>query len=148
MDDILNYEKRGQLYKFLIDDFSLVAVEEKYDSNAFGNFFITLSAKEFLLRYINDRSHLTIEIASHTEPSKWYDLSFIQDFIYNPDKINSEDRSKNNNTRIEELNSFLKKDFDLISDLFNNDNYIDTRQKIDKLLKEQFYKKFPGKINE
>jgi hypothetical protein len=142
MKDILNYGNRDQLYKFLMSDFGLVKVDENYDAQAFGNFFITLSSKEFMLRYINDRSYLAIEIASHLEPSKWYDLSFIKNFIYHPENINSDDRSIDNTTRIEELDSFLRKDFDLISDLFNNDNYMDTRQKIDELLKEQFNKKF------
>ncbi len=144
MKDILNYGSRDQLYKFLIGDFGLVKVDENYDAQAFGNFFVMLSATEFMLKYINDRSYLTIEIASHSEPSKWYDLSFIKNFIYHPDDINSNDRSIDNTTRIEELNSFLRKDFDLISDLFNADNYMNTRQKIDKLLKEQFNKYFPG----
>jgi hypothetical protein len=146
MEDILKYENRDQLYKFLIDGFGLVKVGEKHDPKAFGNFFITLSAKEFLLRYVNDRSYLTIEIASHSEPSKWHDLSFVKNFIYHPDNINSDDRSIDNNTRIEELNSFLRKDFDLISDLFNNDNYTDTRQKLDELLRQQFNQRFPGMI--
>lgn len=148
MEDILNYGNRGQLYKFLMDDFGLVKVDEKYDAQAFGNFFITLSAKEFLLRYINDRSYLTIEIASHSDPTKWYNLSVLKNFIYHPENLNSDDRSVDNNTRIEELNSFLRNDFGLISDLFNDDNYTHTRQKINKLLKEQFYKNFPGMINE
>jgi hypothetical protein len=148
MEDILNYENRDQLYKFLIDDFGLIKIEEKYDAKVFGNFFITLSAKEFSLRYINNRSYLTIEIASLSDPSKWYDLLFIRNFIYHPDNINSDDRSIDNNTRIEELNSFLRKDFDLISDLFNDDNYADTQQKINESLKEQFKKRFPGMLNE
>jgi hypothetical protein len=148
MEDILNYGNRDQLYKYLMRDFGFVKVEEHYDARAFGNFYITLSSKEFMLRYVNDRSYLTIEIAGHLEPSKWYYLSFIKNFIYCPESINSDDQSIDNITRIEELDRFLRTDFGLISDLFSNDNYVDTRQKIDKLLKEQFKKKFPGMINE
>ena len=143
MEDVLNYENRDSLYKFLIDDFGFMKVEEKYDSKAFGNFLIILSAKEFLLQYVNDRLYLTIEIASHAEPTKWLALSFVRDFIYNPDTINSGDKLANS-ARISELNAFIKKDFDLIADLFDRDNYEDTRQKIDKLLKEKFERKFPG----
>jgi hypothetical protein len=108
MEDLLKYENRDQLYKFLIDDFGVVKVDEKYDAQKFGNFFITLSTKDFFLRYTNDRSYLSIEIASHSEPSKWYDLSFIRDYIYHPENINSDDRSIDNNIRIEELNGFLR----------------------------------------
>ena len=146
MKDLLKYENRDQLYKFLIDDFGVIKVDEKYDPKAFGNFFVTLSAKEFLLRYLIDRSYLTIEIASHSEPAKWLDLSFIKNIIYDPENINSNDRSVNNNTRIEELNSFLRKDFDLISGLFNSENYTNTRKNIDELLRRQFNQKFPGML--
>jgi hypothetical protein len=148
MEDVLNYGKRDQLYKFLMSDFGFVKADEKYYPQAFGNFIITLSSKEFMVRYINDRSYLTIEIAGHLEPSKWYDLSFLKNLIYHPENINSDDRSIDNTARMEELDSFLRKDFELISDLFNKDNYVDTCEKIDKLLKEQFSKRFPGMKNE
>ena len=85
---------------------------------------------------------MTINIASCSEPSKWYDLSFVRDFIYDPKNINSNDHL-DNITRIEELNNFLKNNFDLISDLFDKDNYSNTRQKIDELLKLQFDRRFP-----
>ena len=147
MEDVLNYKKRDQLYGFLIDDFGLVKIEEKHFSQSFGNWLVTPSAKEFLLRYINDRSYLSIEIASHSDISDWYDLSFVRDFIYDPDNINSGDQS-DNATRIIALNEFLKKDFDLISDLFNIDNYKNTRQKINELLKIQFKGKFPGMLQD
>ena len=145
MGDILEFENRDQLYASLIDDLGLVKVEEKYDSKYFGNFFITLSSKEFLLRYINDRSILDIEISGNSEPPYWYPLSFIKNFIYSRDNIKGDDTGLDNATRIKELNDFLRKDFDLISDLFNVDNYKDTRQKLDELLKEQFDRWFKQK---
>ena len=144
MEDFLKYENRDHLYQALINDFDFIKVEEKYYPQSFGNFLVTLSSKEFLLRYVNDRSQLSIEIASYSEPSRWYDLSCVRNFIYHPDSINPDDSSKDNATRIEELNRFLIKDFDLISDLFNSANYTNTRQKIDKLLREQFNQRFPG----
>jgi hypothetical protein len=134
-----------ELYQFLINDFGFVKFEEQYDPNAFGNFFITLSSKEFLVRYVNDRSFMTIKIASYSELSRWYDLSFVRDFIYNPGNINSNEHL-DNTTRIEELNNFLKTNFDLISDLFGKDNYSNTCQKIDELLRRQFNQRFPGMI--
>lgn len=144
MEDILKYENRDQLYRVLLNQLDLIKLEEKYYPESFGNFFITLSARDFLLRYVNDRSQLSIEIASLAEPSKWYDLSFVKNLIYHPDDINPDDSSKDNATRIDELNRFLIKDFDLISDLFNSANYTFTRQKIDELLKQQFNQRFPG----
>jgi hypothetical protein len=142
MEEVLKFENREQLYSFLIDDFGLIKVKEKYDPEAFGNFFIILSANDFLLKYINDRSFLTIEIASQVEPSQWYSLSFIRDYIYNPENMNADDGESDNATRVKDLNDFLRKDFGLISDLFNKDNYKDTQQKLNKLLKQQFDRRF------
>jgi hypothetical protein len=146
MEDILRYENRGQLYEVLINKFGLNIVEEKYTPQSFGNFFITLSAREFLLRYLNDRSYLSIQIAGRSDPSKWYDLSFVRDYIYDPENINKDESAKDNATRIKELNEFLLKSFDLVSDLFNAENYAGTRRKIDELLKRQFNRRFPGMI--
>ena len=145
-EDILKYGNRDDLYKFLIEDFGFVKLEERYDSKAFGNFLVILSANEFLLRYIRNRSDLTIEIASHSDPSKWADLSFVKNFIYYPENLNTDESSKGISRRIDELNSFLRKDFDLIGDLFNKENYKNTQEKIDELLRQQFDQRFPGSI--
>ena len=107
IEDILKYENRDQLYKYLIDDFGLFKIEEKYDSEYFGNFYITLSAEEFLLCYVNDRSFMDILISSKVEPSKWFALSFVKDLIDN-NMINADEKEMDNYTRIEELNKFLK----------------------------------------
>jgi hypothetical protein len=146
MKDILNYENREELFKFLIDDFGLIKLEERYDPKNFGNFLIELSAKDFVLIYINDRSFLTIDIASKLDPDSSYALSFVKDFIYNPDNINSDDKIIDNQKRIEELNNFLKKDFDKICNLFNSTNYYNTKKQIDALLMQQFKRRNPGVI--
>lgn len=146
MEDILKFENRERLYKFLIDDFGFIKMKEKYDAESFGNFYIILSAKDFLLSYVNDRDFLDIDIASKLEPSNGYALSFVRDLIYNPDKMNANGRVLDNATRIKELNNFLRKDFDRISELFSKRNYPSTKQKIDELLKQQFKRRFPGMI--
>jgi len=146
MEEIFPYEDREQLYKFLIEDFGFTKLEESYSPEAFGNYYIILYSNVFLLRYIKDRSFLTIEIASHLDPSNWYDLSFIKNFIYNPDNINPDNQSIFTKNRIEDLNNFLKKDFELISDLFDRENFKDTKKKIDELLRKQFNQRFPGAI--
>lgn len=147
MEDILKYENRERLYKFLVEDFGLVKIEERYDPNSFGNFLIALEADNFVLTYVNDRSFLTITITSKSEPERDFDLSFVRDFLYAPDKINADEQETNNTERIESLNSFLKKDFSKISELFNASNYPNTKRQIDDLLKQQFKKRYPGMID-
>ena len=143
-EDILKYENRDDLYKFLIEDFGFVKRDENYSATSFGNFYIELSSDNLLLRYVNDRPFLTIEIKPLFEPSKWYDLSFIENFIYHPEDINPDKQEISNAKRIEGLNRFLKRDFGLISNLYNKENYRNTQEKIGELLKIRFDKRFPG----
>jgi len=145
MEDILKYENRHQLYSFLIEDFGLTKIDDHYDPKAFGNFCVTLAAKDFLLSYINDRSFLTIDIASKLEPKQGFSLSFVRDYLYNPENINSNEKA-DNTTRINQLNDFLKKDFFQISQLFNSQNYYSTKKQINKLLMKQFIKRNPGQV--
>ena len=139
---MLKYENRYQLYKFLIDDFGFIKVDEKYEPEHFGNFYILLSGKEFLIQYINDRSFLTIEIASKTEPSNWYALSFIKDFLYNPDNINDNEQDLDKVKRVKNLNNFLRNDFHRVAELLNERNFPRTKQQLDERLKQQFTRRF------
>jgi hypothetical protein len=128
----------NHLCQFLIDDFGMVKINESQDSKNFGNFSITLSSDDFLINYVNDRLFFTIEIRNKTNLSDWYDLSTIKNFIYNPQDIYKQDESLNNETRINQLNEFLKNDFKQIEFLFSNKNYPGMKKSLDKLLREQF----------
>src|ERR1700741_4299778 len=75
MEDILKYENREELYESLLKDLNLKKVDEKYNAQAFGNFYIILAAKEFLIQYVNDRDFLTIEFASNYAPPNKYGLT-------------------------------------------------------------------------
>ena len=81
---------------------------------------------------------MMIEIASHSDQSQWYNLAFIKDLLYNPDKINENENSAENHAQIEALNNFLKTDFDRICDLYSDRIYPIMKERLDELLKEQF----------
>ena len=147
MNESITYENISQFYQFLIDDFGFEKVGEKYYPKAFGNFYVALSSAEFLLQYTCDRSYVTIQISAHIYPLDWYDLSFVKNYIYQPENINSADDG-DNIKRIEQLNNFIISDFDLIKDLFNKENYSNTKKKIDDELKIEFLRRFPGSIQE
>ena len=131
--------------KNLIENFGFIKLDEFYDKQAFGNFYIILSSEYCLVRYIKDRSFLTIEIASHAEPSNWYDLSFIRNLIYAPNNINPNNRDVFSIERIEKLNQFLKYEFVGISNLFKKENYKNTKNRIDELLRQQFNERYGSK---
>lgn len=119
-------ENREKLYNFLIQDFGLHKVQEEFQPENFGNFFVVLFSKEFLLRYVNDRSFLSIDIASQMKPSKWYDLSIVKALLYNEQILNE-------TTGIEELNEFLRKELNHISELFGQQHYSTTKMKLEEL---------------
>jgi hypothetical protein len=141
MTEQFNYEQRNTLYQFLIDKFNVIKIHENYDENNFGNFSIILAADSFLINYVNDRSFLSIEIASKVEESNWYPLSYIKNFLCEQKNIN-EVESSDNQSRINELNNFLQQNIFIISEMMNKDNYYSTKKRLNKFLKEQFDRNF------
>jgi hypothetical protein len=142
-----NYENRDQLYKYLIEDFGFIKKEENYSPKYFGDFNIVLSSNDFLVRYVKSKSFLTLEIASHYDSSNWYDLGFIKNYTNHTEDINPNNLGSQviySKQRLDDLNDFLKNNYDLISDLLNRENYENTRAKIDELLKQSFDNRYPG----
>jgi hypothetical protein len=143
MKGILKYENRRKMYYFLLDKYGFKVIREVYYEHIFGNFIIDIESDAFCLRYYNDREILSIDIASLSNKDDWYALSFIKDLIYSPGAINADETVKDNDTRINELNNFLKKDFAKIVELMNEANYPDTKKKLDEGLRKQFFIKHP-----
>jgi hypothetical protein len=141
MEEILKFENMDKLYEFLIKDFGFKKIEEKYYPDAFGNFYVTLFSRAFLIRYNNDRLFLTIEIASNSDPDYWLALSFIKDFIYDKENINS-GPVLSNTARIHEGNDFLQKDFNRIQELYSDEKYPEMKREITDLLIKQSKRKF------
>jgi hypothetical protein len=144
MEEILKYENRQKLYQFLLDEYGFKVIREEYYEHIFGNFIIDLESIYFYLRYYNDREILSIDIASLSNKKDWFALSFIKDLIYNPDAIDADETKRDNATRINLLNNFLRKDFDKIADLMSETNYPDTQKRLDKGLRKQFFIKYPN----
>lgn len=145
MNENLTLEESRPFYTFLIDQFGFKKIDEGYYPENFGNFFVVLKGEDFSLQYHFDRSVFTIEILGNQESdrNKWYSLYFIKDLIYNPDQINVFERKLSNNERIQELNSFVEKDFSQISDLFSKKSYPETKKKIDDGLRKSFFLRHP-----
>lgn len=123
------------MYQFLIDDFGMSLVFDK-KSKYFNNFQIQLSSGDFILNYVMDRSFLNIYIESECEDGYSLPLSFIRDYIYNPDHIGFFN-APDNDSVIKHLNEFIHKDFDKIMDLYGRDKYKTTYNAIEQLLLEQ-----------
>ena len=148
MDNSIAFKDRELLYGALVKDLKLQKVDEVYYPESFGNYSITFSAREFLIRYTSDRGQLFIFISSNYAPSKWYYLSVIKNFINNADKINVADENNFSLKSIILLNDFLKNDFYKIAELLNEHHYKITLKQIDDLLLQEFKITFPGAIKE
>lgn len=120
-------------------------IYEKNDSRHFGNFCVKLSLDDLMFSYIKDRDFLDIYIENKMKPDKAFPLSFLMSYIYSSQNINSCE-IQDNQRRIEKLNGFIRKDFEVIRNLINKDNFDDTKKNIDKLLKDEFLVKFPNAI--
>ncbi len=142
IEDILKYKNRQRLFHFLIESYGFTILDEKYYPKNAGGFYVDLVGKYFLLRYYHDRNFLSIDIAN-LHQGEFYSLSFIKDLIYNPEVINGAEISKDNASRIKELNDFLIKDFERICELFSDANYPTTKKTLDEGLKKQFYLTHP-----
>ncbi len=146
MENWLKFEDREQMYGSLLRELNLQKIEEIYHANRSEDYFIKFSAKKFLIRYINDRHHLFLEVASNSAPSKWMDLKFIKNFMQKAKELNPD--MANDLKEITELNEFLKVNFDEIAQLLSENNYQNTFGQISTLLKAEFIRKHPGKVQD
>jgi hypothetical protein len=126
-----------KLYQFLIEDFGFIKAKEKYYPELFGDFIITLSSPEFLLKYRCDRSFLSVEISYTSINPTWFDLALVKALIYETNDLNKI-------TLIDELNFFLRNDYNKIASLFNNKNYASTHMHLRALQDKRFKDAFPN----
>lgn len=95
-------------------------------------YYVNLISKFFFLRYANDRMIFEINVASLDDLKTTYSLSCVKDLIYNPESINAGEETEDSTIKINELNNFLRRDFDKIYELFKSENYADTKKDLRK----------------
>ena len=135
----MEYSQTSELYQFLINRFKAKKIHDKYDPEHFGNYSIILSVDSFLINYVQDRSFLTIEIASKSDPSNWYPLSSIVQFMVAKQMTNKKLVLSNDDQRIQSLNEFLSQNFELVANLFADHNYRKTKGELNTFLKNRFF---------
>lgn len=114
----------------LMDKYNFIVTEGAFTPDIFGNFFVVFSSPYFLVRYARDRSILTVDIASNTESSNWYDMALVKALL-NKEKV------LNVSISVEELNSFLDEHFSIIATIFNGENYPSTKRMLEELENER-----------
>jgi hypothetical protein len=123
------------IYDFLnVNGFRLI---DKDTSTSFGDYYNVFTADNFELRFSSSKSHETVDIRSRQPNEEWYDLALVKALLYNEINLNKI-------TKTEEYKEFLQKELSSITMLFNNKNYLTTKEKLVRLGNERAKQMFPG----
>lgn len=137
----------SKFYKFLLDEFNCRITNEFISGSNKMNYTL-IEIDNFILRYISEKDNWTIDIISRFDLSKnWFPLSFVKEYIEKGIIVNSgksyHQRSQHDNEEdISELNTFIKNNFDILSSLFNEQNYCKTLYKLKSESRNSFLRKF------
>jgi hypothetical protein len=105
-------------------------------SEYFSDYFEISASKFIQIRILQDKSLQSIDISSVFDKENWYDLSLIKMLIINKEKPETI-------TPISEMQKFLIDNFQYIQDLFNKQNYPETRNRLDELRNIRMRRMFP-----
>ena len=122
------------IYRFLGNkDFYLKDNSKHID---FDNYYDIFTKNVIEVRFIKDKSHLSIDIRSALKNSQWYDLTLVKNLLLH-------DIQLNRGMTIQEYQNFLITYMDDISCIFNEKNYHSTTVQLDELSKERVKQMFP-----
>ncbi|MBS1587821.1 MAG: hypothetical protein JSS82_19995 [Bacteroidetes bacterium] len=126
------------LVEQLKERFELEVVgKEDANDRSFGNWFVTLVGGYILIRYVQDRSIISIEVASKQDPKEWFEVSLVKDYI-----LGEADRP--GIEKLEVLQEFLANNFERVQSIFAPDSYGQTKAAISRTRNERFKRMFPG----
>lgn len=115
---------KAVLYGFLRSK-GFKAVEEDR-SDSFGDRFEVLVSKTLKVRYVEDPSLESIDLASVKDEKTWYSLVLVKSLINKEDQLDKV-------VEISELRLFLVASFDYINKLFGPSDYSATKCRLEEL---------------
>ncbi len=66
---------------WLFEELGFRVVEDHFDPKSFGNSFVTLGSPGLQVRFVRDRGQISAEVASRSEPGKWWNLEHVCELI-------------------------------------------------------------------
>jgi hypothetical protein len=66
---------------WLFENLSFRIVEDAYEPDSFGNSFVTLESFSLRIRFVRDRSEVSAEVASRTDPGIWWNLEDVCELV-------------------------------------------------------------------
>jgi hypothetical protein len=126
--------KIKELFSFLFKEYGFQLIEfEK--SESFGDVLVTIESKDFRLRFVRDRGQTFIDICPFIGFQEWFDLNIVRMLIQGIDDTKSDEIIK--------LQNFLKQNYSKIKELFGQENYLKTKEQLEKVQNELARKNFP-----
>ena len=114
-------------------------LNEHHRSSYFGDYYDIFKNDIIGLRFSRDKSFLSIDVCSLKEESNWCDLTLVKALLYRETELNIV-------TNTEQYYQFLEKEFYPILELFNQENYFTTKEKLEYLSNERAKQMFPRQL--
>jgi len=123
-----------------------------YDSQAFGNWIIVLRSKECVVRFIQDRNDIQMEIgpswaSSEISPSKGFvGIDLLFEYIKNGRIISvaAKESQSDLNTQMQKLAVVFASHYDELLTFVNRDDFSEEFEKIKSLFTNELRKRYPN----
>lgn len=112
--------------------------EEHQESLSFGNEQLIFSSEHLLLKFINDRGEIHVDVASKYASHKWFLLGYVLEFIEGKEVCSY----TNNQIRLSTASHWLQKDFQKVVEIFNQENVFNTIKILETFVQEKAKSRF------
>ena len=126
-------------------------VNQQFDRQSFGNWIVVFKSEECVLRFIQDRKDVNIEVgpsSSSIEISgekSFTDLDQLVDYIKKKDiNIFSSNTSKDIDIQLGRLSTLLSSEYSDVIQFVNNANFPKEKDKISRLFFEKMKRIYPN----
>lgn len=132
-------EEISLFHSHFLDDLGFRKVEEMYDVESFGDSTVILESDKLQVRFIRDRGQVFADISSSLDPTSWWDLALVAELTGTT--IESE-KSTQSSCSLVQLVSFITRNYQTIVRLFTEDDFLRTRQELERLEKQRMGRMF------
>ncbi|CAG0963756.1 hypothetical protein ANAEL_00781 [Anaerolineales bacterium] len=126
-------------------------VNQHFYNESFGNWIVIFQSQKCILRFIQDRRDIHIEVgppSSSTElivRENFTDLNQLVDYIKKKDfNILSSNTSTDVDVQLERLSTLLSSVYNEIIEFINNDSFLQEKAKMRQLFFEKLKKQYPN----
>ena len=127
-------------------------VNKMYDRQTFGNWIIVLRSKECIVRFIQDRNNMQMEIgpswaSSEISPSKGFvDIDLLLEYIENGRiiSVTTKESQTDLNTQMQKLAAVFAAHYDELLTFVNRDDFSEELEKIKSLFTNELRKRYPN----